>query len=693
MHLDFETYSEAGYRWEEGGCRWRPSNPSKPGLGVGAWIYTAHPSADIISLDYDGTMWIPGMPPPLDLFEYIKSGGVLWAHNSFFEYSVWTNIAVRRYGWPVVPLEQFRCTQALALAWGLPSRLKDIGAALNLSIQKDPAGNALIRKLTVPRTPTKNNPLRRLTPESNPEDFGRLYEYNMQDVRAEQELSRVLPPLPPQEEALWLLDQRINARGVHIDRAALENCVEIVHQATDKYTLELQLLTGGVVGSANELQSMTGWLRSQGVSTVSLDAAAVASLLGSPLPADAHRVLEIRQILGSASVKKLFSIQHYLAEDDRVRGLFQYCGAERTGRFAGRGPQPQNMPSGGPVDEWDAEGVEKALADIATGDLSVVELAWGDPLTTVSGCLRGLFTAAPGHDLIASDYSAIEAVVLAALAGEEWRMEVFRTHGKIYEMSASKISGVPFEEFLEYKRTTGQHHPLRKKIGKVAELASGYMGWIGAWKAFGADKFMTDEEIKKNILIWRGASPAIPEFWGGQNRKVEGRWEFYPEYYGLEGAAVMAVLNPGKFYSYRSITYGVKAGVLYCRLPSGRLLSYHSPGLQESTDPRGQRVLQLSFMGRNPRVKKWERTETYGGKLTENVVQATARDILTDAMLRLEAAGYPIVLHVHDEICCEVPQGWGSVEEMERIMGDMPAWCADWPIRASGGWRGKRYRK
>lgn len=731
MHIDFETYSEAGYEWSPELQKWRPLNPTKPGLsGVGAWIYSVHSSADIISLAYGGSMWVPGMPPPLSLFEYAKNGGVFWAWNSFFEFCIWANVAVQRYGWPIVPLDQFRCSMARARAWGLPGHLANAGAALSLDIQKDKAGANLIRKLSVPRNPTKHNALTRLTPESNPKDFADFWAYNAQDVKAEAAVDKVTPPLLPHEEKLWLLDQKINTRGVHVDRGALEDCIAIFHEAERKYLQELRDITDGTVETVNELQKMAGWMGAQGVLSHSLDADAVVALLErQDLPQNIRRVLEIRQILGSSSVKKLFSIKLYLADDDRIRGLFQYCGAERTGRFAGRGPQPQNMPSSGPPvvkcpqcgqvqwvglgswcrgcqahvgempgTDWGIEAIEACLSDISTRNLPHVEQCWGDPLTAISGCLRGLFTAAPGHEFICSDYSSIEAVVLAVLAGEEWRIEVFRTHGKIYEMSAAKISGIPFEEFLRHKEETGQHHHLRKKLGKVAELASGYAGWIGAWKAFGADAFMDDQEIKRNILAWREASPMIVEFWGGQYRKVPGAWEFRPELFGLEGAAVSAVLNPGQCFSYRAITYGVKNGVLYCRLPSGRCLAYHQPQLVHTWDEmRNVWYYKLSFMGWNDNPKMgaqgWVRLETYGGKLTENVVQATARDILTHALPNLEDAGYPVVLHVHDEPCSEVPTGTGGVDEYERIMTTLPEWAAGWPIKASGGWRGRRYRK
>jgi DNA polymerase len=337
--------------------------------------------------------------------------------------------------------------------------------------------------------------------------------------------------------------------------------------------------------------------------------------------------------------------------------------------------------------------------------MNFAELAelYENPLDAVGGCLRGLFTAAPGHDLICSDFSAIEAVVIAELAGEAWRQEVFRTHGKIYEMSASKITGIPFEEIMAYPAAHGgDDHPLRKKIGKVAELASGYGGWIGAWKRFGADKyFNSDAEIRDKILAWRAQSPAIVEFWGGQVREdPPGDYRFRRELYGLEGAAVSAILYPSVIEKYNRICFLRPADpdILYCRLPSGRCLTYHAPRLEDAIDRySGKDIYKITFEGWNSDYKVgprgWMRMSTYGGKLAENVTQAVARDLLAYSMLNVERAGYPIVLHVHDEIVSEVPKGVGSVSEFERIMSQTPPWAAGWPVRAAGGWRGKRYRK
>jgi DNA polymerase len=523
------------------------------------------------------------------------------------------------------------------------------------------------------------------------------------DVRTEAEIGNRIPELSDFELDVWKLDQVINARGVHIDRAGLAHLKAIVAEATAVYTTELSELTDGAVTGGSQVSRILEWLAGRGVHMADLQATTVTARLADPLvPPDCRRVLKLRQYLSMSSIKKLYAIERRLSGDGRLRGLFAYQGADRTGRWAGRGPQPQNLKAKGPDDKWGNRWCLDVVEEIFnTPNFPQLSAAYENPFDAVGGCLRGLFTAAPGCDLICSDFSAIEAVVIAELAGEKWRQELFRTHGKIYEMSASKITGVAFEEFERYPlEHDGADHPLRKSIGKVAELASGYGGWIGAWKRFGADKhFNNDNEIKQAILAWRRESPAIVEFWGGQVREdPQGSYQFRRELYGLEGAAVRAILEPGVPTRYRKIDYFTKDNVLYCRLPSGRCLTYHSPRLEDTIDRySGQPIFKITFEGWNSDYKVgprgWMRMSTYGGKLAENVTQAVARDLLAYSMLAVERAGYPIVLHVHDEIVSEVSEGVGSVAEFEAVMSQTPAWAAGWPVRAAGGWRGKRYRK
>jgi DNA polymerase len=727
---DFETYSEAGFVWDAATQKWGcPRGAKKKGLFVvGAAAYAEHPSTEVLSFYYDlkdgggRRFWRPGMSNPYDLFAHVAAGKLLEAWNSGFEYWIWNRVCVRRYGWPALPIASLRCAMAKARAHALPGALDKAGEVLALQNQKNPDGDRLLKKFSMPRNPTKKEPVTRFLSNDDPVDGPKLYAYNERDIVAEAEASSRVPDLEGEELQYWLVDQAINRRGVQIDIRGVHDCIAVIDQAHERYNRELYALTGGAVARASELAKLQAWLFSaRGVQAYSLDEENIDTLLENPeLDLCARRALEIRQAIGSAAVKKVYAMANQATRAGRLHDLFSYHAA-RTGRATGNGPQPTNLPNSGPpvlkcgcgrhfgghlttcpwclmpqppgkaTIEWGAPAVVDALAVIACGSLDLVEQYFGDAMAAVSGCLRGLFISAPGHDLICSDYSAIEAVVLAEIAGEEWRREVFRTHGKIYEMSAAKITGISFDEFMRYKQETGNHHPMRKKIGKIAELAFGFQGWIGAAKAFGMDEFFNDEEIKQAILAWRAASPAIVEFWGGQERRVG--WDFVPEMYGVEGMFVSAILNPGHTYEFRGFQFTMRGDAVYLRLLSGRYLTYHRPRVQ----PGARRGLAISYEGNNTNPKNgpvgWVRMDTWGGRLTENIVQATARDVQRHGLVNLEAAGYPIVLHVYDEDIAEVPEGFGSIEDFERIMSTMPPWAAGWPIKAVGGWRGKRYRK
>jgi len=737
--FDFETYSPAGYVWKSHSQTWGCLlNTKIKGLSVvGAAVYTQHPDAEVLSLAYnlkDGRgkrQWIPGQPHPQDLFDHIARGELLEAWNVSFEYWVWVNICQPKYGWPRLSSNNLRCAMAKARAFSLPGGLDKAAEVLGTKNRKNPEGKRLLDKFSKPRNPTKTDDRVRILPNLNDPDTRKLYEYNIQDITVEAECSSLIPDLRDFELKFWQCDQIINRRGVQIDTESIKNCIIILEQITEKYNEELCSLTNGAVTSASQVPALKTWLYHQHDLLVDgLDEDKLQRLLNRPnLHKDVRRVLQIRQLLGSAAVKKLYTMLNQATSKGRLHDLFIYHSA-RTGRTAGAGPQPQNLPNSGPAvlgcnhkkedaadynfcgkysinkdnicawcgkllksyhwGEWNATAVKDALETMASGASGCIEYYWDeDILNIVAGCLRGLFIAAPHHILIGSDYSAIEAVVLAALAGEEWRLDVFRTHGKIYEMSASKITGIPFEEFEEYKNRTGQHHPMRKKIGKVAELASGYQGWIGAWKQFGADEFFNDDEIKHSILQWRFASPKIVEMWGGQSKN----WK--TEYYGLEGCAISALLFPDVEFEYRGIKCIVNQGILYIRLLSGRYLTYHKAKLEMSQ--RRANEYAITFEGWNTNPKNggigWIRMNTYGGRLTENIVQATARDVLANAIINLEKYNYPVVLQVHDEIIAEIPINFGSVKQFETIMSTMPVWAKDWPIKASGGWLDNRYRK
>jgi DNA polymerase len=728
--LDFETYSEAGFVWDGQRERWvclpRASQGKKGIAVVGAARYVEHPTAEVLSLAYDlydgrgRRHWKPGEPPPADLFDHIARGGLLRAWNVGFERWVWWRICVARMGWPPVPADQWRCAMAAARAFNLPGSLEKAGEVLGAATQKDKRGKQLLDRFSIPRNPTLKDRRLRIPVVGDPEEQG-LYDYNGTDIEAQADIAARVPDLPPGELRNWQLDQTINSRGVQVDMAAVRDCIVVVEEALARYDAELTELTGGVVTAASQVAKLTGWLNGRGCPIYSLTEEDVKTVLAREgIPADARRALEIRQAAGSASVKKLFAIANQVTADDRLHDLYTYHGA-RTGRRTGNGPQPMNLPSGGPdvarcemcgkhfgrtmarcawcgsdlarksPVRWVADPavVKDALATMRHRSFDVAASVWGDPLPVISGCLRGLFVARPGHDLICSDYSAIEAVVVAELAGETWRQEVFRGHAKIYEASASKVTGRPVEFYLEHRKTTGNHHPDRK-LGKVLELALAYGGWTGALKAFGAGEFMTEDEMAEAAGAWRRASPAIVALWGGQTDR-----RGMPHMHGLEGAAIGAVIQPGQEFHYRGMSFLMRGDVLYFRLLSGRYLVYHRPRLRPSDRRAGEFTLSYETWNTNPKYGPigWVRLDTYGPKLAENASQATARDIEWTGIQHLEAAGYPVVMDVYDEVITEVPEGWGSVDEQERLMTTLPIWAAGWPIRAAGGWRGKRYRK
>lgn len=748
--MDFETYSEAGFVWTEAKPservwsaakgqhvlkeylpRWSPPKGATKGgiFAVGAAAYAAHPSTEVLSLFYDlkdgkgRRFWSPGLPLPTDLFAWVEAGGVVEAHHAAFEYWIWLHVCHRRYGWPEPRVEWFRDSMAKAQAWALPGALGNLGKVLELETLKQEDGKRLLDKFSRPRNPTKKDPRTRIRPEDDPIDAAKLYGYNAGDIITEAEASSRIPDLPPEELTFWQNTLRMNVRGVAVDLEAIGNCAAVLGQTLDLYNRRLHQLTDGAVEKASQTQRLREWLQSaHGVHMASLDADHIEKALELPdLPEAARQALDYRSRAGSASVKKLYAMDR-MQVAGRLHDLFVYHRA-RTGRDGGADVQPQNLPKAGPdlvtcpgcgrdhgagADhcgycgawlagaerrEWSWEAVPQALELMARRSVEDVERIYGDALLTISGCVRGLFVAGPGKDLICSDYSSIEAVVTAVLTGEQWRIDAFRRREDIYYHGASGVTGRSYEWYKEYEAQHGKH-PDRQKIGKPAELGLGFGGWVGAWRQFDKSDTFTDDEVKRNIIAWRNASPAVVEMWGGQVRGKPWAPDRY-ELYGLEGMAIAAVQNPGQCYSYRDITYGVKDDVLYCRLPSGRYLAYHRPRLSRSTRWEGQ--LSLSFEGWNSNPKMgpigWIRIDTYGGRLFENVVQAVARDIMRDAVDRLERAGYPVVLRVHDELAAEVLEGWGSVYEFEQIMATMPEWAADWPIRASGGWRGKRYRK
>lgn len=709
--FDFETYSEAGYLWDESRQAWTALEgiaKTKRGLNVvGMRNYVDHPSFRAISLAYnlkDGTgprLWKPNHADPEDIFEHIRAGKLIEAWYVGFEFNVWTYFCHRVLGWPRLAPWQLRCAAAKAAQFNYPRKLEDAGQVLQLVNKKDPKGAKLIRKLTVPRNPSAKNPARFWTPETAPDDFAKFYAYNVTDIIAESEASLRMPDLTPRELEIWQTSEAINERGMQTDVVGRENCITIAEQASEKYNGELQAITHGVVKKYSEVKGTVAWLKTQGVSLDDLDEETVEDNLAKPHAPAVLRVLKIRQLLSFGSVKKLYAMRTHTCADGRLRNQYAYSAAH-THLWNGQDVQPANLYKG-KLDK--PEKVERALATIASGSLEYVERVYGDALECIADCLRSLIVAARGCRLIASDFAAIQAVITSALAGEEWRLEVFRTHGKIYEAMAASLTGKTVEFYIDYKKRTGSHHEDRQLYGKIPTLASDFGAWITGWRKFDTDGILGDDQaVKKLILkVWE-KNPMICELRGGQTR-YKFKYNEREELYGLEGAAIKAVKFPGECFGYRGVRYVVQNDILYCQPPGDcSPLIYHEPRLEKSRREYARPwELDLSFMGWNSNPKKgqggWQRMKLYGGVLTQNVVAKLAREYQADVLMRCEKSGlYLPVMHTHDEAVTEVPLGLGSTTEYLTLVNQPRAGGYDergrpWPIRAPGAEETQRYGK
>ena len=571
--------------------------------------------------------------------DVVKSG---W--NVSFEITCFS----RYFGQQLDPAE-WSDTMIMAAELGLPRSLKDVGTALGLPQDevKDRRGKALIRYFSVPCAPTKaNNGRTRNYPTDDPDKWAEYIEYNRQDVVAERAIRKKISgyPLEKSEQTAWVFDQGINSRGVLCDRKLAEQAVRMSNEHTEALMQELKEITG--LENPNSLIQLKGWLGMEGP----LDKAAVADLLEKETDPQKRRVLEIRREIGKSSVKKYEAMLNYMCGDDRCRGLFQFYGANRTGRFAGRGVQLQNLPQN------HIEDLTTARNLVLEGDRESVELLYGSVPDTLSQLIRTAFIPKKGCTFAVADFSAIEARVIAWLAGEEWRMQTFRDGGDIYCASASAMFHVPVVKH-------GVNGHLRQK-GKIAELALGYGGSAGAMINMGAIKMgLTEEELPEIVEKWREASPNIVELW-----------------YEIGNAVMDAVKYREQVKLHHGIEVWRTGKLLHMRLPSGRCIRYFDPHVTQNRFGHDSIGYQAYDAG------KWDTAETWGGKLVENLVQATARDCLLVSMQRV-AKRYPdIVMHVHDEMIVEVPED--EAEEALKFicdaMGEPIPWAPGLLLRGDG---------
>lgn len=567
-----------------------------------------------------------------------------WAFNAQFE-----RICLSRFlDYPTgdyLDPEGWKCSMVWSAYMGLPLSLEGVGAVLGLEKQKLTEGKDLIRYFCVPCSPTKTNGGRtRNLPVHDMEKWDRFKAYNIRDVEAEMQIQERLVkfPVPDSVWEEYHLDQEINDRGILVDMPFVEQCIEIDRVSRDSLTAAMQELTE--LDNPNSVVQMKGWLADNGLETDTLGKKAVAALM-KEAPDHLAEVLALRQQLAKSSVKKYQAMQNSVCADNRVRGMFQFYGANRTGRFAGRLVQLQNLPQNHMSDLAEARGL------VRCGDYDALNMLYDDIPDTLSQLIRTAFIPPADKNFIVADFSAIEARVIAWFAGESWRSEVFKSGGDIYCASASQMFGVPVEKH-------GVNGHLRQK-GKIAELALGYGGSVGALKAMGAlEMGLTEEELPDLVSAWRQSNPNIVRFW----------WEV--------DSAVKKAIKEKTTQSTHGISFCYRSGMLFIQLPSGRVLSYVKPRMGENKFG-GESVTYEGVGG----TKKWERLESYGPKFVENIVQATSRDILMYAMRTLQCCS--IVAHVHDEVIIEADPRM-SLDAVCEQMARVPAWAEGLLLRADG---------
>lgn len=592
---------------------------------------------------------------PQDVEIMLKDPEVIkHAYNAAFEW--W---CLNRAGYET-PLDQWQCTMIHGLYCGYPAGLAAIGSAIGLPQEKQKltTGKALIRYFCNPCRPTKKNGGRKWNlPEHDPDRWRLFCEYNVQDVEAEHAILQRLKafPVPEREWKLWRMDVEMNAYGVRVDTDVINGALSIDADSTAELMSRSADLTG--LENPNSAAQLLPWIRGRGVEMPNLQKATVEEVLKrDDLPDDVREVLELRQQLGKTSIKKYVAMETARCDDDRIRGLTQFYGANRTGRYAGRLVQMQNLPRNY-LKELDG-----ARNIVKRGDYEGLRMIFGNVPDTLSQLIRTAFIPSDGHSFVVADFSAIEARVIAWLAGEEWVNEVFRTTGKIYEATASQMFHVPVEKI----KKGNPEYELRQR-GKIATLALGYQGGVNAMKAMGADRMgIPEEELEEIVQMWRDANPNIRAMW-----------------YAVEKAAVGCVRTGADCHTH-GLTFRMEGDLIYgqtfmtIELPTGRKLFY--PGASIAVNHFDKEAVHYKALGVN---RKWGTESTYGGKLTENIVQAIARDCLTEILLRIWEEGWKVVFHVHDEVIVDAPLEL-TVEHLCDLMAEPIPWAPGLVLKGAG---------
>lgn len=699
LTMDFETRSRCNLK-TAGAYKYSLDPSTQPTC----LAFKFYDSKKIYFLDFDlvNTPW-RDLPEKLKNLwrNAIANGFQFSAHNAFFETCIYKNILVKRYGWPDIPFRQFRCTAAKAASCALPRNLEGAGEAMKLRTQKDKRGYVAMmatckptrrfndfgkmvasieyrlnrglaltkRQLSWQRDKTKfDKPKEFLEYEDNPEIWQTLYTYCKIDVRSEEELDRSLPDLNHQEQEIWFLNQKLNWRGLRIDIPTVNKIIGIMEIESSKKLKELDSLTMGLVTKPGARKSILEFLALDGIILPDIKAKTVDdALAGEGLSDDMRRLLEIRKALSKTSTKKYQSFVNRAMPDERCRDILLYHGAS-TGRDTGTGIQPHNFPRG--AIKFDKDRPYEPVENIVTEDADMLRILYGESLAILfSSVLRNMIIPGVGKELFVADFSKIEVAVLWWLADNVPGLKILRSGKDPYKYMAAANTGRAYETIVD----DGDD----RQLGKAQVLGCGFgMGWE-KFQSTAFDQYrlkLSDDQAKNAVSNYRTANPAVPILWKA-----------------YEQAAIEAVRNPGQAIHSGKCILIHEDNFLWVTLPSGRKLAYRDPQISMRETDYGPRET-LEFWAVNSKTKKWNLERTWGGTLTENIVQATARDLMMPAMLRLEKAGYQALLMVHDEGICEKEIGKGTIGEFVKILCEPPAWAKGLPLEAKG-WKGPRYRK
>lgn len=628
---------------------------------VGPYEYAKHPTTEVLCFSFwNGQKVIQWAKifedkNPTESFSFTEPDVVIKAHNAEFEYCIY-NFTLRRMfpHLPTIPISRFTCTATKAQVYSMPRKLESLAKVLKTTVQKDKEGHRVMLKLSKPRNETKNNKAKF---HEDAGDWFRLLTYNQDDVMAEVQCDEKLPPLSPMHQKCWEYSIVINQRGMLVDKDLCKTAIDFANQFEKELTEELRMLTGGLVNTVNQHEKIKHFLNMEGVVADSTDKKAIEELLTRDLTPKARRVLEIRQSIGRSAVSKFSGLYERLGADNRIRGTLVYHAAS-TGRYAGKGFQPQNIARGNVKD------IDSLFKALQTGDYEFFKMVYPEVFQALTSAVRGMIIAPEGKKLVAGDFNAIETRVLFWLCDEQVGVEAFRNNEDLYKIMASDIYNTPVSLVSDNQRF----------VGKQVVLGCGYMLGFSKFMLMceGFGQKVSEELAKRAVSTYRNKFTNVVKFW----RDIE--------------QACLKVTRTGMSVELNGLKVWRSKDFLHIRLPSGRDISYYKPFMQIVESPYGPKET-LHFYGENAVSRQFTVEKTFGGKLTENIVQAISFDLMIYSMIQLEKAGFPIVLSVHDEAVSECDKD-KNIEDFKCVMQTPPAWAHDLPLKV-GAWEGPRYKK